>query len=186
VRLKAGGHSHKVAQRGKSCVRGNIWRLTIPRPEYMSTCSNLCSWQRRLYGNIDPLTEGRVMADTDRSKIGGCLSNVYLMIPLDKDRDLHFEFGARNRIKTLGETSSPMPILLFRSDRHHCKSGFLGVTVIRDFELPPKSPGAPDPPRSLATNICRPIRVRHPYFSRDFGSIPSLSDRPRSSPTIAN
>ena len=99
-----------------------------------------------------------------------------------------FEFGMRNRTKIKQSQMKTMKSGFLSDFSHRTRS--VGVTQIAHLELPPKLPqkcsAAPDPPRSLTIISCRPIRVRHPYLSRDFGSIPSLSDRPRSSPTLAN
>ena len=61
----------------------------------------------------------------------------------------------------------------------------LGVTPPGHLQLlpklPPKSPAAPDPRRSLATIVCRPIRVRYTGFSGVFTRMSSLPDRPRPS-----
>jgi hypothetical protein len=66
------------------------------------------------------------------------------------------------------------------------ESRSVGVTPIRHFELPRKCPAAPDPRRSLATIVCRPIRVRYTCLSSVFTRMPFLPDRYRSSPNIAN
>jgi hypothetical protein len=48
------------------------------------------------------------------------------------------------------------------------KSTTTGVTPIEHLKLPPKlprkCPAAPDPRRSLATIVCRPIRVQYTHF----------------------
>ena len=94
-----------------------------------------------------------------------------------------FEFGMRNRTKIQQSQMKTMKSGFFIDYSHRTRS--VGATQIAHLELPPKLPpkcsAAPDPPRSLTIISCRPIRVRHPYLSRDFGSIPPLSDRPRTS-----
>src|ERR1700722_6537528 len=66
----------------------------------------------------------------------------------------------------------------------------MGVTQTGHLELPPKlprkCPAAPDPRRSLAPIVCRPIRVRYTCFSGVLTRMPSLPDRYRPSPNIAN
>lgn len=100
-----------------------------------------------------------------------------------------FESGRRNRIK-IRMSSDSWQQSLFSAAISRVQNFFVGVTLIRGLELPPKlppkSPAALDLRRSLAIIVCRPIRVRHPYFPSVLARNPSLSDRPRSSPNIAN
>ena len=56
----------------------------------------------------------------------------------------------------------------------------------RTPKVTPEMSGCPDPRRSLATIVCRPIRVRYTCFSGVLTRMPSLSDRYRPSPNIAN
>ena len=77
-----------------------------------------------------------------------------------------FEFGMRNRINAVERLASASKHFVFAQASDESRS--VGVTPIRHFELPRKlprkCPAAPDPRRSLATTVCRPIRARHPYF----------------------
>ena len=99
-----------------------------------------------------------------------------------------FEFGMRNRTKIQQSQMKTIKAGFLSNYSHRTRS--VGVTQIAHLELPPKLPrkcsAAPDPTRSLTIISCRPIRVRHPYLSKDSGSIPSLPDHYRSSPNIAN
>jgi hypothetical protein len=67
----------------------------------------------------------------------------------------------------------------------HQKQTLPGVTPIEHLKLPRKlprkCPAAPDPRRSLATIVCRPIRVRYTCFSGVLTRMPSLPDCPRTS-----
>jgi hypothetical protein len=97
-----------------------------------------------------------------------------------------FEFGVRTRIKVRDRQMKRLKYG-FRTDFSH-QTNSTGVTQTEDLKLPRKLPrrclDPLDPRRSLATTVCRPIRVRHPYF---FGiwlncrPSPIVTDRPRPS-----
>jgi len=112
-------------------------------------------------------------------------SQVHMKI---QDSCCQFEFGMRNRINAVERLASASKHFVFAQASDEWRS--VGVTPIRHFELPPKLPrkclAAPDPQRSSATIVCRPIRVRYTCFSGVLTRMPSLSDRYRSSPNIAN
>src|SRR6185437_5878004 len=99
-----------------------------------------------------------------------------------------FEFGMRNRINAVERLASASKHFVFALASDESRS--VGVTPTGHLKLPPKlprkCPAAPDPRRSLATIVCRLIRVRYTCFSGVLTRMPSLPDRCRSSPNIAN
>ena len=99
-----------------------------------------------------------------------------------------FEFGVRTRIKVRDRQMKRLKYG-FRTDFSH-QTNSTGVTQTEDIKLPRKlprkCPAAPDPRQSSATIVCRPIRIRYTCFSGVLTRMPSLPDRRRSFPNIAN
>jgi hypothetical protein len=100
-----------------------------------------------------------------------------------------FEFLRTTRIKVRDRQMKRLKYGGFRTDFSY-QTNSTGVTQTEDLKLsrklPRNCPAAPEPRRSLATTVCRPIRVRYTCFSGVLARMPSLPDRYRSSSNIAN
>ena len=152
-------------------VSSAVLRGVRPTPKHHARMERAAAAPRIKRRHISP------RVDRQEPSIASSLEDTRLAIR-------QFEFGMRNRTKIQQSQMKTMKSGFLSDFSHRTRS--VGVTQIAHLELPPKCSAAPDPTRSLTIISCRPIRVRHPYLSKDSGSIPSLSDRPRSLPNIAN